>query len=348
MVDVARLAGVSQPTVSFVVNDRRDVSVAPETRRRVLDAARALDYRPNRSAQDLRMSRSTVIGVVTNGIASQPFAGQTISGIQRAAKSAGLVCIVVDTADDPDDTDAAVTSLVDRGVAAIVYASPNTRAIRPSRFANAAETVFANCWPTTDFSDSAVMLPDEYQGGRDVARAVFARGHRRVAYLGGTPKAWASVERGRGFVHAAAEAGVDPSETTMAAGNYSTDSGYDLTREVFTRTSPTAVVCGNDRMALGALLALRDLGLRVPSDVTLTGYDDQEFLASELRPRLTTVALPFFEMGYRAGEVACSAPAVAGRDREMFPCRLIERESISSASTATTWTSGERRSPQAG
>jgi len=333
MVDVARLAGVSQPTVSFVVNDRRDVSVAPETRRRVLDAARALDYRPNRSAQDLRMSRSTVIGVVTNGIASLPFAGQTILGIQRAAKKAGLVCIVVDTADDPDDSDAAVTSLVDRGVAAIVYASPSTRPIRPSMFASATDTVFTNCWPSTEFPASAVILPDEYQGGRDVARAVFARGHRHVAYLGGTAQEWASVERGRGFVDAAAEYGVDPSETTTADGLYTTDSGYDLTREVFAQSSPTAVLCGNDRMALGALLALRDLGRQVPADVSLTGYDDQEFLAGELRPRLTTVALPFLEMGYRAGEIACSGAGATGGEPEMVPCRLVERESVAAVRT---------------
>jgi len=105
MSDVARRAGVSQPTVSFVLNDRRDVVVAEETRRRVLAAAAEMDFVPNRAAQHLRSNRSYLIGVVANGIVSQPYAGRIILGIQQVVQPADHLCLVIDTTDDPDSTE---------------------------------------------------------------------------------------------------------------------------------------------------------------------------------------------------------------------------------------------------
>lgn len=101
MTDVARRAGVSQPTVSFVLNDRRDVAVAEETRRRVLEAAAELDFVPNRAAQSLRSNKSFTVGVVTSGIVSQPYAGLIVLGLQQVVQPAGYVCMVVDTTGDP-------------------------------------------------------------------------------------------------------------------------------------------------------------------------------------------------------------------------------------------------------
>src|SRR6478609_10431927 len=105
MRDVAKLAGVSQPTVSFVLNDRRDVVVAEETRRRVLAAAAEMDFVPNRAAQHLRSNRSYLIGVVSNGIVSQPYAGRIILGIQQVVQPENYLCLVIDTTDDPDQGD---------------------------------------------------------------------------------------------------------------------------------------------------------------------------------------------------------------------------------------------------
>ncbi|HWI02162.1 MAG TPA: LacI family DNA-binding transcriptional regulator, partial [Propionibacteriaceae bacterium] len=108
MSDVARRAGVSQPTVSFVLNDRRDVVVAEETRRRVLAAAAEMDFVPNRAAQHLRSNRSYLFGVVANGIVSQPYAGRIILGIQQVVQPADHLCLVIDTTDDPEQGDVAV------------------------------------------------------------------------------------------------------------------------------------------------------------------------------------------------------------------------------------------------
>lgn len=326
MVDVARRAGVSQSTVSFVLNNRGDIPVAPETRRRVLEAAAELEFRPNKTAQALRLNSSSTLGIVTNGIASEPYAGGTLLGIQQAAREAGFVCMVVETRGDPSDGDDAVASMIDRGVEGLVYASPATIGVHASSHLRHTPVVFANCWPLNEADPLAVIVPDEHQGGYGIARTVFDAGHRRVAFLGGTEGQWATVERRRGFVDAAREAGIDPSTVPEEYGTYSTHSGFTGAQRILETYQPTAIVCGNDRMALGAMLALHQRHLDVPGDVSIVGYDDQINMADELSPALTTVALPFFQMGYIAGRTMLEHQR--REERIVVDCGVVMRESL--------------------
>ncbi|MFC8596804.1 LacI family DNA-binding transcriptional regulator [Isoptericola sp. NPDC057191] len=330
MVDVARLAGVSQATVSFVLNDRADIPVAAATRQRILDAAEQLGYRLNRAAQELKLARSTTVGVVSYGIASHPFAGRTLLGIQNAARARGYVCMVVDVGDEPDhgaDADA-VASLLDRVVAGLIFASPGTLAVQTPTLDPGVRTAFSSCWPVDPAGAGdvrAVILPDERQGGNAAAAAVFDAGHRDVLFLGGTPREWATVERERGLDDAARAAGIDPASIPRVYGDYSARSGYRLAAEAFDRRRYTAVVCGNDLMALGALLLLHERGLRIPDDVSLVGYDDQEALAAELHPPLTTVALPHYEMGALALDALLDDEPLG---RLAVTCPPVERASV--------------------
>jgi LacI family transcriptional regulator len=326
MIDVARKAGVSQSTVSFVLNNRADIPVAPETRERVLQAAAELQFRPNKTAQSLRLNSSSTLGIVTNGIASEPYAGQTLLGIQQAARDAGFVCMVVETSGDPTEGDAAVASMIDRGVEGLVYASPATIGVHASAHLSHTPVVFANCWPINEADPLAVIVPDEYSGGYKIAKAVFDAGHERVAFLGGTAGQWATVERRRGFVDAARDAGIDPAGLAEDYGIYSTHSGFTGTLRILEAYNPTAIVCGNDRMALGAILALHSKHLEVPGDVTVVGYDDQVNLADELTPGLTTVALPFFRMGYIAGQTMLKHERQ--QERIVVDCEVVFRESL--------------------
>lgn len=326
MTDVARRAGVSQPTVSFVLNDRRDVAVAEETRRRVLQAAAELDFVPNRAAQLLRSNRSFTIGVVTNGIVSQPYAGLIVLGIQQVVQPAGYVCMVVDTTGDPDKGDGAVASLVAQGVAAIMYASLSPEPLHRSPRLDGTRTIFVNCWPEEGAADT-VLLADEYGGGRAAAASVFTRGHREVAFIGGPRNDYACKERRRGFADASREAGLRPTDLVHRYGDYSIGSGYDLASEVVAEHGSTALVCGNDRMAIGALLALHALGLECPRDVSIVGFDDQPDVADQVRPGLTTAALPHLMLGRRAGELLLTDPEGAP-ERVIVDCELIERDSV--------------------
>lgn len=326
MTDVARRAGVSQPTVSFVLNDRRDVAVAEETRRRVLEAAAELEFVPNRAAQMLRSNRSFTVGVVTSGIVSQPYAGLIVLGLQQVVQPAGYVCMVVDTTDDPGQGDDAVASLVAQGVAAIVYASLSPKPMHRSPRLDGIRTIFVNCWPEQGHADT-VLLADEYAGGRAAAASVFERGHREVAFLGGMRSDYACKERRRGFDDAARAVGLRPADLVHRYGNYQIGSGYDLATEVVVEHTPTALVCGNDRMAIGAMLALHALGLECPRDVSIVGFDDQPDVADQVRPRLTTAALPHLMLGRRAGELVLAAPDNAP-DRVIVDCELKVRESV--------------------
>jgi LacI family transcriptional regulator len=326
MTDVARRAGVSQPTVSFVLNDRRDVAVAEETRRRVLQAAAELDFVPNRAAQLLRSNKSFTVGVVTSGIVSQPYAGLIVLGLQQVVQPAGYVCMVVDTTDDPGQGDDAVASLVGQGVAAIVYASLSPKPLHRSPRLDGIRTIFVNCWPEEGHADT-ILLADEYAGGRAAAASVFERGHREVAFLGGMRNDYACKERRRGFDDAARAAGLRPADLVHRYGTYQIGNGYDLATEVITEHAPTALVCGNDRMAIGALLALHALGLECPRDVSIVGFDNQPDVADQVRPSLTTAELPHLMLGRRAGELVVAGPDDAP-ERVIVDCPLIERESV--------------------
>lgn len=326
MTDVGEAAGVSQSTVSFVINDRRDVVVAEDTRRRVLQAAAELGYQPNRAAQALRLDQSFLVGIITRGIIAGPYAGRIVAGIQQSVQANDLLCMVVDTTDDPAEGDLAVANLLAQGVMGVVYAGYQPFAIHTSPLLDRTRCLFVNCWPKDNTVAEAVLLADEYGGGRSAARAVFEAGHTEVAFLGGTQGEYACLERHRGFVDAARAAGVDPDRLFQTYGNYQISSGYDTALEAFAHARPTALICGNDRMAAGAILALNHLGLEVPGDVSVIGFDDQPDMANEFRPALTTVALPHFEMGLRAGQLLLAEPGPQATIA--LPCPLVERESL--------------------
>lgn len=327
MKDVARHAGVSQPTVSFVLNDRRDVSIAAETRTRVLEAARELNFQPNRAAQSLRSNRSYTVGVIADRLVSQPYAGHIVLGVQQAVQEAGYVCFVVETAQTTDGGKAAVENLVQQGVAGLVYAAPGPEYVTPIDGLDAVPTVFVNCFPPGD-TPAVTVLADEYQGGYDVAAAVFAAGHTDVAFLGGPEDDYACQERKRGLERAATDAAIAPERVRVTFGTFQVGSGYDLAMETLedAATRPTAIICGNDRMAVGALMAAQSMGMRCPEDISIVGFDDQPDLADQMHPPLTTVALPHQQMGFEAGTLLLAEAEEPGR--HLVPCEYVSRSSL--------------------
>ncbi|GAA3343063.1 LacI family DNA-binding transcriptional regulator [Curtobacterium pusillum] len=325
MKDVARHAGVSQPTVSFVLNDRRDVSIAAETRSRVLEAAKELNFQPNRAAQSLRSNRSYTVGVIADRLVSQPYAGHIVLGVQQAVQEAGYVCFVVETAPTTDGGKAAVENLVQQGVAGLIYAAPGPEYVTPVGGLDNVPTVFVNCFPPGDVP-AVTVLADEFQGGRDAAAAVFTAGHTNVAFLGGPEDDYACRERKRGLESAAADANIDPATIRIQFGTFQVGSGYDLAMGVLANERPTAIICGNDRMAVGALMAAQSLGLRCPEDISIVGFDDQPDLADQMHPPLTTVALPHQQMGYDAGTLLLAETEQPGR--HLVPCEYVPRSSL--------------------
>jgi LacI family transcriptional regulator len=327
MADVGRLAGVSATTVSFVVNGRLDQSISEPTRKRVMDAVAALGYRPNRAALGLRTKRTATIGFVSDEIGVDPFAGHTILGAQEVAWAHGSMVLVVNTTRDPSIVRDVIDELVARSVEAIIFAVVGTRRITVPEGLKGVPAVLLNGYTTEGVPPC--VLPDDVEGGRRAAQLVLAQGHRRIAYLTGLKSVWPTKARLRGFRQALTEAGVSLCDQVVLHGNYRPDSGYDLTCKLLARgTPPTAILCGNDRMATGAYLALAEAGLRIPQDVSVVGYDDQVELGEFFRPALSTIRLPYLEMGRWAAGQAISGKISQLPSRTYLQCSPTPRSSV--------------------
>ena len=323
---MARLAGVAPSTVSFVLNQTPGQTISEETRQRVLQAVAELDYRPNRAAQGLRQGRSATIGFVNHDADFGVFVAAVIKGAHEASVRQGNLLVLVNTGGSNRQAAQLVADLLDRQVDALIFAVSGTRSVVLPEGASRVPTILVNCFVPAD--PAPAILPDEVRGGRDATQALLDLGHREIAYLTGSASGWATKARLRGFREALRGAGLDPRDRTVVAGNYQTDSGYELARDLLRSGSrPTAIMCGNDRMAVGTLLALAEAGIRVPEDVSVLGYDDQFQLAAEVHPALSTVRLPFHAMGRLAAEQLAAGASTAKPGRTLVHCPLVMRDS---------------------
>ena len=327
MADVGRLAGVSATTVSFVINASSGEVIRPETRLRVLAAVEELGYRPNRAAQGLRTRRTGSIGFITDEVAVESFAGQIITGAHDVAWRNGSVLLVINTMRSRAVTRAALDNLMDRQVDSIIFAAAGTRRVTLPPSAGRAPTILVNCF--TANGSLPCVLPDEVGGGRSAARILIDAGHTSIAYLTGVPGAWATRARLRGYREELRHAGIDARDQIVLAGNYQADSGYELTLQLLTKPHrPTGILCGNDRMAIGALMALREKGIDVPGEMSLVGYDDQDALVTRISPAITTVRLPFYDMGRWAAERLFGQGVEGLAPRTYLHCVPVLRESV--------------------
>jgi LacI family transcriptional regulator len=328
MSEVGRRAGVSATTVSFVVNGQ-DKGITPATQQRVQDAINELGFRPNRTAQGLRTRRTQTIGFVTDEIAVMPPAGQTVAGAHDVAWAHRSLLLIVNTTRSPRIMRAAIDDLIDRRVDAIMVAVVGTRRISLPTDIRQVPCVLVNCYAAGN--DFPCVLPDETEGGRAATQILLDAGHRRIAFLTGLPGAWATRARIKGHRMALTAAGIPPGSAVLRAGNFKADSGYALARELLTLSGPsrpTAFLCGNDRMAMGAYLALAEAGVRVPEEISVVGYDDQIDLAPEIHPALTSIRLPFYEMGHWAATQLFAGAIQQLPPRTYIQCRAVLRDSV--------------------
>jgi len=301
--DVAKLAGVSVTTVSHVLNDTPQMRVAPETRARVREAAETLGYGPNRAARALRTNRSGLIGLLSEEIATTPHAGRIILGAQDAAREHDLTLVIINAERGPHDAAhrEEVQTLIDRQVEAVLYATMYHRRVSLPPNLQGVPAVLID---STDRAGIVpAVVPDEVGGAVAAVTHLVEVGHRRIAFLNNDDDVPATHERLVGFRQVLGEHGIPIDESLIVQSPSETLPGYALAREVLARHDrPTALFCYNDRMAMGAYRAAAELGLDIPNDLSIVGFDNQELIAANLFPGLTTVALPHYEMGAWAVE----------------------------------------------
>jgi LacI family transcriptional regulator len=319
LMDVAVRAGVSRTTASFVMTGRRDMRISNDAEQRVLQAARELDYRPNLLARSLRTNLSQTIGLISDVVATEPFAGQLIRSSIITALLHDHLLFVGESEGDPEVEQHLVRSMLDRGVGGFLYASLSTREVKLSALLKSQSLVLLNCVSRT--RGITAVVPDEYGAGRTAAQALLDAGHRDGIYLiGETPDhVLAGVERLSGITAALEEAGA------ALAGHLPSrwwpDSGYDAVRDLIAGGDrPTALICLNDRIAFGAYQAAAEIGIAIPRDMSVISFDDSD-LASWARPQLTSVAIPHLELGRRATELLLSPDRKPGIYKVEMPLR---------------------------
>ncbi len=326
--DVAEAAGVSISTVSIALRGTGPVSEA--TRRKVFAAADAIGYVPNPLARGLRFGASHHLGFIAGDL-TNPYSGAVLRVVERCAAASGYTVIVLNSDGDPEREAAALGVLEAQRVAGILltpvgygpaYGDRLRRIARPM-------VVFDQYVPGAERDFVGV---DSEQAGRVLTEYLLRLGHRRIAFIGGTPGLWSADMRLKGYTQALAAAGIEADPTLIVAARYRGEEAYQRTGALLAGlVRPTAIIAANNLMALGALQSLLDLGYRCPADISVVGIDDVPW-SGLVKPRLTIVAQPIEELAQAATEwlierTAQNAdPAMPARRLELPP-RFVMGES---------------------
>lgn len=293
--DIAKHAGVGTTTVSRVLNEHPYVS--EEKRQKVLQTIEELDYRPNYSAKSLRSNTTTMIGFLTDEVATTPYAVDIIRGAQEAASKRNHVLLVMNTGNSFESVEDAVEFLLERQVAGIIYAAHFHRAVQLPENIYQVPTVLANCYVEDHSLPSAV--PDEFMGGYNAIKCLIEAGHRRIGFFTvSAPAIDAAEGRLQGYKHALAEHNIPYDESLILPMSDIPQENYDRTIQFLEMDAPaTAIFAGIDRMATACYAAIAAKGLRIPEDIAVVGFDNQTGIGDHLIPSLTTIQLPHYEMG---------------------------------------------------
>jgi LacI family transcriptional regulator len=329
MSDVARLAGVSRTTVSFVLNNNGiSASIPAETKERILQAAKQLSYRPNLAAKSLKTNQTNTIGFITDEIATTPHAVNLIKGAQNLAWAYGKLLLIVNCGSNAQVKETAIEMMLERQVDGLIYAAMYHQEVELPSNIYETPAVLLDCF-SADRSLPSVV-PDEVQGGRTATEALLKKGHRRIGFINNLDPIPATFGRLEGYKQALAAYGVAFDENLVRNHISGSAGGYQGTLELMQlKEPPTAIFCFSDFMAMGAYDALRKLGLSIPKDVAVMGFDNHELIAAHLYPPLSTMELPHAQMGEWAVEFLLeqggeSLPPV----QHKMECPYIERESI--------------------
>jgi LacI family transcriptional regulator len=323
--DVANLAGVSRTTVSLVINDVPETSISAPTRERVWAAVEKLGFRPNEMARGLRASKSNVLGLITNDIATTPYAVAIIKGAQDCAFEVGKTLLIIDSEGADAATKNAILKMNDWQVEGLAFAADYHREISVPDGLPDMPYVLVDCYSSKE--DVISIVPDERQGGRLATETLIRAGHQRIGFINGPRGYRASSGRLQGYRDAHRSAGLAVDRALIRSGDWWQESAARHAAQLLDLADPpTALFCANDWMAMGAYDVIKDRGLTIPDDIAVVGFDNRVEIAAHMRPGLTTVALPYYEMGRRAINALLDPTAPTGQ--ALLPCPLVHRQSV--------------------
>ncbi|HEX4357749.1 MAG TPA: LacI family DNA-binding transcriptional regulator [Pseudonocardia sp.] len=327
--DVAKLAKVHAATASRALNPHTRDMVNARTANRVIDAARSLGYAPNSAARSLRTRTSSVAGVIIPDLRNPVFP-PIVRGIEDGLREAGYMALLGNTDGDPERERELLAAMRGRQTDGFILAtSRRDDQLADPTGAGPAPTVLVN--RRTDAGDIPSVTADSAAGIYAVIRLLAGLGHRRIAHLAGPLDVSTGWERHRAYLDAMAahELAVSPG-WAPACEAFTEEAGYRVAVSLLSaHPDVTAVVAGNDLIALGCYAALAERGLRCPADVSVIGFNDMPFVDKQ-RPPLTTVRIPHYDIGIESARLLLERIANPGAPakRIVLPVRLIERDSV--------------------
>jgi len=328
MQDVANHVGVSRTTVSFVLNGGTGNGIPQETRDRVHRAVTELGYRPNAGARALAAKQTKLYGLITE-IVTAPYAANIVRGAQEQAARAGKTLLIASTDGSSEADRQAIETMLEHRIEGLIYATSWHRGVRLPAVADEVPTVLVHCFD--EAANLHSVIPDETQGGYAATMRLIGAGHDRIGLINLDPVTPAAIGRRTGYIRALEQAGLGLDEKLVINEDGEADQGYRAAATLLDGARPpTAIFCATDRMAMGAYDAIKERGLRIGGDISVVGFDNQEIIANYLRPSLTTIALPFRQMGSTG--VALLAKLAANRNlaplQHIVECPLVERTSV--------------------
>lgn len=335
--DVAATVGVAPMTVSRVVNGNGYVS--EETREKVLEAVKRMNYLPNGLARNLKRQRTETVGLVIGDI-SNPYSTELANAVRQALSFGGYNLFICISEHSAKEDISAFGSLVDHNVDGMIIATRSNRE-GDVRLAEIADSGVPMVVVGRDFQHEMVdsVAADNLAGGFQATQHLIDLGHKRIGFIGATFENRKHLKRLRGYLNALSSQGIPVDERLITgrkesaseSPGYSTESvGYEGMKRLLSLPSrPTAVFARNDFTAVGAMTAIKEAGLRIPSDIAIVGFDDTP-LALHTMPPLTTVRQPMRLQGQLAAEfllqrITQAKPLKA--ESRLLDCELIVRES---------------------
>jgi LacI family transcriptional regulator len=303
--DVAARAGVHPATASRALNPETRILVSEDTAQRVLDAAAALGYRPNPVARSLRTRRSHTVGVLIPDL-NNPLFPPIVRGLEDRLAAAGYVALIGNTDSDDERERMVFEQMRARHVDGLVLATARLRHPLLAEAARSEMPVVLINRLAQDYSFPSVTVDNE-RGVRMAVAHLSALGHRRIAHIAGPQEMSTGLSRYRGFVSAMESGGLQvDSDLIVFAKAFTVEEGARCSRLLLERsaggTGCTAIAAGNDMLAVGCYAALDDAGLSCPDDISVVGFNDMPFI-DRLRPPLTTIRFPHYQVGTEAAQL---------------------------------------------
>lgn len=311
--DVAKLANVSVKTVSRILTGQNNVS--DKIRQKVEVAMKTLEYYPSAAATALRKQTSGIVSLITDNLTITPDSFEIVAGVQSVCEKQGKMLLIGETGGSAKNFSRIAEDFRRHRAEAIIYATFFHKQVDITESFSRCPLILVNCFEAN--LRYPTILPDDESGGYTAAKTLIGVGHKRICHLTLHLDMPAAQLRLKGYQDALNDAGINY-DTDLVRVGVTTDKKDEfvnmpqLLESIFNlKSPPTAIMCGNDKMAMRVYMLVRRMGYRIPEDISIVGYDNYSIIAENLLPQLTTVELPYFKMGVKAAELAVSINATA-------------------------------------